>query len=52
MDASIGENELIYGLKKLDKAIDFEKKCDVIAPNSKMAMVLSISVTHTLEWRN
>ena len=47
MDASIGENELVYGLKKLDKAIDFEKKCDVIAPNSKMAMVLSISVTHT-----
>ena len=25
MDASVGENELVYGLKKLDKAIDFEK---------------------------
>jgi len=46
LDASDPENELLYGLRKLDDALSVEKDKGVIAKNSKIDMVLSISVTH------
>ncbi len=46
IDASIEENELLYGLQKLDEAVDFEKKMGIIKPYAKISMILSISVTH------
>ena len=46
LDASNQENELLYGLRKLDDALSIEKNKGVIDKNSKINMVLSISVTH------
>mgnify|MGYP001365948814 CR=1 FL=1 len=46
IDASIEENEILYGLQKLDEAIDFEKNRGIIKPHAKISMILSISVTH------
>ena len=46
LDASNQENELLYGLRKLDDALNIEKNKGVIDKNSKINMVLSISVTH------
>ena len=46
LDSSDQENELLYGLRKLDDALSVEKDKGVIDRNSKINMVLSISVTH------
>ncbi len=47
LDASIEENELLYGLSELDEALKFEINKGVIDKTSKIDLVLSISVTHT-----
>lgn len=39
-------NEVLYGLDGLDKAIEFEKKRGTIHKNAKVTFVLSVSVTH------
>jgi len=39
-------NEILYGLKALDDAIDFEKKTGNFSENERVVCVLSISVTH------
>jgi hypothetical protein len=41
------KNEVVYGLKGLDKAIEFEKKKGVVKKDTKVHCVLSVSVTHT-----
>ena len=46
LDASNPENELLYGLRMLDDALNVEKDKGVIDKNSKIDIVLSISVTH------
>ena len=39
-------NEVVYGLKKLDEALDFEKEKGLMARDARLACVLSVSVTH------
>jgi hypothetical protein len=39
-------NEIIYGLRGLDKAIEFEKQRGYIPADSKSTCVLSVSTTH------
>ena len=46
MDATINENEIIYGLKNLDEALAFEAKRNNIKTPDKIKLVLSVSVTH------
>ena len=46
MDATINENEIIYGLKNLDEAMAFEAKRNNIKTPDKIKLVLSVSVTH------
>jgi len=40
------KNEVVYGLKGLDQAIEFEKKKGVVEKDTKVRCVLSVSVTH------
>ncbi len=40
------KNEVVYGLKGLDQAIEFEKKKGVVEKGTKVHCVLSVSVTH------
>ena len=40
------KNEVIYGLKGLDRAVAFEKKNGIVNKDTKLHCVLSISVTH------
>ena len=46
MDATINENEIIYGLKNLDEAIAFEAQRNNLKIPDKIKLVLSVSVTH------
>jgi hypothetical protein len=39
-------NEVVYGLRGLNKAMDFEKRRGSVAGAAKMTCVLSVSVTH------
>jgi len=39
-------NEVLYGLRELDDAIDFEKSLGNISADSRLTCVLSVSVTH------
>jgi hypothetical protein len=39
-------NELLYGLRGLDEALNFEHERGSTAQNSKMTCILSVSVTH------
>ena len=45
LDATINENEIIYGLKNLDEAMAFEAKKQH-KNSDKIKLVLSVSVTH------
>ena len=45
-DATINENEIIYGLKNLDESMAFEAKRNNIKTPDKIKLVLSVSVTH------
>ncbi len=40
------ENELLYGLKALDRAVAFEIERGIVRPGSRVTCVLSLSVTH------
>ena len=40
------QNEVVYGLRELDNAIDFEKSLGYISADSRLTCVLSVSVTH------
>lgn len=40
------KNEILYGLKGLDEAIEFERKLGNIALGTKVTILLSVSVTH------
>ena len=40
------QNEVLYGLTELDRAIDFEKSQGNMSDDSKLTCILSISVTH------
>ena len=46
LDATINENEIIYGLKNLDEAIAYEAQRNNIKISDKIKLVLSVSVTH------
>lgn len=46
LDASDNENEILYGLRFLDRALSFEFKRGNIGINNKIHLVLSLSVTH------
>ena len=46
LDASDSENEILYGLRFLDRALNFEFKRGNIGINDKIHLVLSLSVTH------
>jgi hypothetical protein len=39
-------NEIIYGLKGLDEALDYEVRLGQIQPNDHLNLVLSVSTTH------
>lgn len=39
-------NEILYGLRGLDEALDFEKKRGFMEPGARVNCLLSISVTH------
>jgi hypothetical protein len=41
-----GKNEFLYGLKGLEKALEFERNNGHIAPGARPVCLLSISVTH------
>jgi hypothetical protein len=40
------KNEIIYGLRELDKAVAFEKKRGNVAEGQKISCVVSVTVTH------
>lgn len=42
----IKANELIYGMKKLAEALKIEKKKGTAAPDTRLTVVLSVSLTH------
>ena len=46
LDATINENEIIYGLKNLDEAIAYEAQRNNLKISDKIKLVLSVSVTH------
>ncbi len=46
LDASIDENEIVYGLENLDNAIAFEVQRNNIDRLGKITLILSVSVTH------
>lgn len=39
-------NEVLYGLRGLDRAVAFEKRNGVVSPDERLSCVLSVSVTH------
>lgn len=41
-----GNNEILYGLRGLETALEFERACGTVAANAKLSCVLSVSVTH------
>ncbi|MFP4484883.1 MAG: hypothetical protein ACLFO1_08535 [Spirochaetaceae bacterium] len=40
-------NEVLYGLRNLDAAVDYEKRLGTVAPEARVTVALSVSVTHT-----
>jgi hypothetical protein len=46
LDASPAENEILYGLSKLDKALAQEVAMGSLAPGARIDLAMSISVTH------
>jgi len=46
LDATIEANEIIYGLKGLSQAVEFERKRGNVKADRKIKCVLSVSVTH------
>jgi hypothetical protein len=40
------QNELLYGLRGLDAAVEFERKHGNMSPNARLTCLLSVSVTH------
>jgi len=40
------KNEIVYGLRALNRAIAFEKKRNTVERNARVSCVLSVSVTH------
>ena len=47
LDAPTENNEILYGLKGLDQALEFEKERGNLKEGQKVTCVLSCSVTHT-----
>ena len=39
-------NEILYGLRGLETALEFEKGCGTVAAHTKLTCILSVSVTH------
>jgi hypothetical protein len=46
MGAASGNNEVLYGLQGLDRAVEFEKDRGTIGKGARVNCVLSVSVTH------
>lgn len=46
LDASPAENEILYGLSKLDKALAQEVAMGSLTPSARIDLAMSISVTH------
>ncbi len=46
LDASPAENEILYGLSKLDEALAQEVAMGSLAPGARIDLAMSISVTH------
>ncbi len=46
LDASPAENEILYGLSKLDEALVQEVAMGLLAPSARIDLAMSISVTH------
>ena len=46
LDASPAENEILYGLSKLDEALAQEVTMGSLTPNARIDLAMSISVTH------
>ncbi len=46
LDASPAENEILYGLSKLDEALAKEAARGLLAPGARIDLAMSISVTH------
>jgi len=46
MGVEKGSNEMIYGLQGLAQSFQFEKERGIIPPESRMTVILSLSVTH------
>ncbi len=42
----VSQNEIIYGLRGLDEAIQFERKRGNVNPDDRLTCLLSVSVTH------
>lgn len=47
MGISAENNEILYGLRKLDEAVAFEKQWGTCRPDARLTLVLSASVTHS-----
>ena len=46
LDSSLEENEILYGLSALDRAMAYEVKTGLLGENERLDVVMSISVTH------
>ena len=46
VDVPPEQNEILHGLQGLDEAVEFEKKRGTVAADTRIPMVLSLSVTH------
>ena len=46
LDSSLEENEIVYGLSALDRAMAYEVKTGLLGENERLDVVMSISVTH------
>jgi hypothetical protein len=42
----VNKNEIVYGLRELNRAIAFEKKRNTVERNARVVCLLSVSVTH------
>ncbi len=47
LDVSVENNEILYGLKGLEQAVEFEKQRGFVPREQKLTCVLSCSVTHS-----
>ena len=46
LDSSLKENEILYGLSALDRAMAYEVQAGLLGRNERLDVVISISVTH------